>query len=366
MEAGAMEKGQCCFPRPQSSTGRIGVRVDGSPQIGTGHMMRCLTLANEWRKQGFEVVFYTAAQISAPIPQERNYICRVLGTDPKDMESELPRLSERLQVDQINLLLVDSYQVTVPYLQDLSAQIKTVYIDDFGVEVWPVAGILNYNLYATELGYAQRYSVDTMVLSGSKYALVGPEFQKQEYRLREKMERILVTVGGSDSLNIAGAIAAILRGATELKDVDIDVVCGRYNSYFQELKNMEKNVPNIRIHSNVSNMAGLMRTADVAVSAAGTTMYELAAIGVPTVTFSYVDNQVIPAQAFAEKLGLTNAGNYLEEPDSVLTRIRNAVVELSESKKSRGLLSKRLRSCVDGQGAKRAVEALMRLTSWQK
>ncbi len=360
-----MEKGRC-FPRSQSNTGRIGARVDGNPQIGTGHMMRCLTLADEWRKQGFEAVFYTAEQISALIPQERNYICRVLGTDPKDMESELPILSKRLQADQIDLLLVDSYQVTVPYLQELSAQIKTVYIDDFGIEVWPVAGILNYNLYAPELGYAQRYSADTMVLSGSKFALVRPEFQKQEYSIRENVERVLVTVGGSDSLNIAGAIAAILRGAADLKDVDIDVVCGRYNSYFQGLKKMEKDVPNIRIHSNVSNMAELMRTADVAVSAAGTTMYELAAIGVPTVTFSYVDNQVIPAQAFAEKLGLTNAGNYIEGPDAVLTRIRNAVVELFESKKSRSLLSTRLRSCVDGQGAKRAVEALMRLTAWKK
>jgi len=79
-----------------------------------------------------------------------------------------------------------------------------------------------------------------------------------------------------------------------------------------------------------------------------------------------VDNQVLPAQAFAKRPGLINAGNYIEGSDTVLTKIRDAVVELSESKKSLSLLSMRLQSCVDGQGAKRAVEALMRLETWQK
>lgn len=356
-----MEKSRSCFPGPRSGTAKIGIRADGNSKIGTGHMMRCLTLADEWRRWGYEPVFYTAEQVSAPMPQERNYSCRVLGTDPKNMEGELPGLLELLRADEVDLLLVDSYQVTAQYFRKLSAQIKTVYIDDFGTEVYPVAGILNYNLYAPNLGYARRYSPETTILCGSKYALVRPEFQKEKYLIKEKAERILVTAGGSDRFNIAGAVAKALREAAELRNVYVDVVCGRYNTSYQELKGMEKDDSKIRIHSNVSDMAGLMETVDVAISAAGTTMYELAAVGVPTVTFSYVDNQVVPAQAFAEKLGLVNAGDYLKEAVEVLTRIRNAAVELSGSKKSRELLSTRLRSCVDGQGARRVVEALMRL-----
>lgn len=356
-----MEKSRSCFPGPQSGTTKIGIRADGNSKIGTGHMMRCLTLADEWRRWGYEPVFYTAEQVSAPMPQERNYSCRVLGTNPENMEGELPGLLELLRTDQVDLLLVDSYQVTAQYLRELSALIKTVYIDDFGTEVYPVDGILNYNLYAPDLGYAQRYRPETMILCGSEYALVRPEFQREKYLIRENVERILVTVGGSDRFNIAGAVTKELREAVELKNVYVDVVCGRYNAFYQGLKETEVDDSNIKIYSNVDNMANLMQMADVAVSAAGTTMYELAAVGVPTVTFSYVDNQAVPAQAFAEKLGLVNAGDYLEEAGGVLARIRNAVVELSGSKKSRELLSNRLQNRVDGQGARRVVEALMRL-----
>lgn len=356
-----MEKSRSRFPEPPSGIKKIGIRADGNSEIGTGHMMRCLTLADEWRRWGYEPVFYTAEQVSAPMPQERGYSCRVLGSDPKNMEGELPRLLELLRTDQVDLLLVDSYQVTAQYFQGVSAQIKTVYIDDFGTEVYPVNGILNYNLYAPDLGYTQQYRSETTILCGSEYALVRPEFRKEKYFIKEKVERIFVTVGGSDRFNIAGAVTRGLREAPELKHVHVDVVCGRYNTFYQGLKRMEMDDPNIRIHSNVSDMANLMKMADVAVSAAGTTMYELAAIGIPTVTFSYVDNQVVPAQAFAEKIGLVNAGDYLEEAGGVLTRIRNAVVELSGAKERRELLSMRLQSCVDGQGARRVVEALMRL-----
>ncbi len=373
----------------------IAIRADGNETLGMGHLMRCMSIAKALEKQGAQCVFFVAQEQAGAFIREKGFDCEVLGTDYRDMEAELPRLREMVGRPQsrnvyhqetmdsqhdlakrvegdgqkeayVNesvprLWLVDSYQITQSYLQELQKMCPVFYLDDTGGKVFAADGLINYNIYGDELEYEAKCPSNMKLLLGAGYAPVKEEFVQTSYTVREDVQNVLITMGGSDKLNITGALSqSLLKRLPE--SIHLTLICGRFNPHLQELMQLQEENPRVHVLVDVADMWKHMSQADVAVSAAGSTMYELGAMGVPTVCCYYVENQRRIAEGFATKVGMCNAGDFSVEPEAVLERLTEAACELVADGAKRKALSERMKRVADGQGAVRIARELLGIT----
>ena len=308
------------------------IRADANSKIGMGHVMRCLSVADALLKRGEEVLFVTADDTPVPLLTKKGVPYRVLHTDYADMEAELPELWEVLRelpqgaespdaalAQKNTSILVDSYYVTEKYLAALKKRITTIYMDDIYAFSYPVDMLINYNIYGEEMGYEKDAAfADTKLLLGTEYVPLREEFSAgagyaqsrkelsaetenvtpAEDRLHQTAEQgrtadggILITTGGSDSFNLAGQLLMEAMKYDALKEKEYHVVSGSLNPHIGELQALAQKHENIHIHCNVTNMAELMAESEVALSAGGSTLYELCAVGVPVIAFSFAENQ---------------------------------------------------------------------------
>ena len=322
-------------------------------QIATGHLMRCLSIAEALRCQNEEVMFIIADEQPVGLLRQRNFRYIVLHTKWNDMESEVQELTKIIIDENIDKLLIDSYQVTYKYLDAIGRFTKTIYIDDLGKFEYPVNSIVCYANYWKKLGYNLKDS-KTQYFLGTKYAPLREAFwnMKNKY-ISESTENILIMTGGSDPYNIA---ELILCGIDRSKYKKIDVICGRYNANYNDLVARYRNESNVSIHRNVSNMEDYMINADIAISAGGTTLYELCACGTPTISYTFVDNQIDNVKQFDED-GLIRYAGDVREGD-IVKSINSVLERMQEDYTLRKDMSRRMQLCVDGRGAIRVADIM--------
>lgn len=373
------------------------IRADGNARIGAGHLMRCIAIAEELAllEGRREIWFLCADEQSGAMAEEHGFQSYVLGTDYQDMVSELPlwrKLTEKRVVRKEAearklVLLIDSYFVTDKYLEALGEIGYTVLMDDHGTHCYPVDCVINYNAPASLEAYQKLYREQyTKLLIGSKYVPLRRQFRviKEEnaserlmaagkeitmklskdvaetsivdgqsltvpYEIKEEAKAVLITTGGGDSENIAGEILKKLY--TEY--LEFHLVMGQFHPHFQEMSELDKVYANIHIHHNVKDMAGLMGMCDIAVTAGGSTIYELAAVGVPFICFSYAENQEMLTEYVGKEHMAGYAGAWHKEPGETLERIERLFGELVTDKRMRISYSEREQRMVDGRGAER-------------
>lgn len=363
------------------------IRADANSKIGMGHVMRCLSVADALLKRGEEVLFVTADDTPVPLLTKKGVPYRVLHTDYADMEAELPKLwnalSELLQgpgvpeaaLPQRNtFILVDSYYVTEKYLAALKKRITTIYMDDIYAFSYPVDMLINYNIYGEEMGYEKDAAfADTKLLLGTEYVPLREEFAagagyaQSRKEFSEGVENvtpaadggILITTGGSDSFNLAGQLLMEAMKYDALKEKEYHVVSGSLNPHIGELQALAQKHENIHIHCNVTNMAELMAESEVALSAGGSTLYELCAVGVPVIAFSFAENQERLVQTFVKRGIAQYGGNYRTDGNKMIQNTIAGLETLLEDKNLRSEYRKKARTLVDGKGAERIAEALL-------
>ncbi len=338
----------------------IWIRADANREIGVGHVMRCLTIADALKKQGQQVKFIVSDTSVIGLLESRGQEYRVLGSDYRDMESELSALQEFIALDKPKVMLADSYSVTSEYMSRVPRDVRVAYMDDMcRTDILPDL-LINYNIFAEEALYGERTSKVRFLL-GVPYVPVRQEFRNVNYQPCETAERVIITTGGSDKYNLAGQI---LRGVLKNETTALlkyTVVSGMYNTHLEDLKQLAKEHENIELRCNVSNMWDLMRESDIAVSAAGSTMYELAALGLPTVCFSFVDNQERIARGFYEKGLVPYSGNYLLQGEKMILEIVEQIDCLAQDAELRRSYNRKQRETVDGLGAERIAAELIKL-----
>ena len=137
------------------------------------------------------------------------------------------------------------------------------------------------------------------------------------------------------------------------------MIVGRYHQNKELLQKLAEEYDNIILHHNVANMAELMEQNCIAVSAAGTMLYELCAMERPTVFFVTADNQRYDSDFFAEDERMFFAGDIRESRDACITQILDRVNELLGDTKKRSLMKEKLRMVTDGKGAERIAKVLI-------
>lgn len=331
----------------------IAIRVDMNNQIATGHLMRCLSISEALRLQNEEVVFIISDEQPVELLRQKNFRYIVLNTKWNDMESEVKVLTKIINDENIDKLLIDSYQVTYKYLNEISNITKTIYIDDLGKFEYPVDTVICYANYWKKLGYDLN-NTKTKYFLGTKYVPLRKEFWNMKNKhISDNVENVLIMTGGSDPYNIA---ELMLCGIDRSKYKKIDVICGRYNANYNDLVVRYRNESNVSIHRNVSNMEDYMTNADIAISAGGTTLYELCACGTPAISYTFADNQMGNAIQFDEEGMILYAGDFRK--DDAVDSIRSLLEDMKNDYELRQHYSVRMKQFVDGKGAGRLAKIL--------
>lgn len=330
----------------------IWIRADAGKEIGSGHIMRCLSVADALRQLGCEVCFLTADESPLSLLESRGHNYRVLGSSWRNPETELQLLDRLFVRESRDLFLADSYYLTEEYLRHIRNYMPVCYIDDMCRQNLPVDVLINYNIFADAALYGlEGNNRGTIYLLGVEYAPLRREYQDTVYHVRRHADRVMITTGGSDRYNLAEKILRLALEDPAGAQMEYCVVSGTYNEHLPQLKLLEENHRNVHVYSDVKRMWELMRECDVAVSAGGSTMYELSAAGVPMIGFSFVDNQERIVEGFLQKEMMCYGGNYLTEGDGMLERIVHHMVLLMSDFRLRDRYSRRQRRLIDGKGA---------------
>lgn len=334
-------------------------RADGNARIGTGHIMRCLSIASAVRELGHSCMFITADENMTALLESRGFPFICLHSTWNDLEQEIGQMEELLRQIEAHVLLVDSYYATADYLRRLQQLTHVAYIDDLDAFTCPCPTIINYNIYGTQWNYAERYPHHTLLL-GPRYVPLRKEFFYIGRRNVEKtVSHVLISTGGSDPANIAGRVACTALQAGKFTGITFHIVAGCFNQHLAMLQDLEQASPYVKIHRNVQSISELMLTCDLAISAAGSTLYELCACGTPTVTYVLADNQLSGAKAFGAEGIMLHAGDARVDAcfiDSVLDKLSILV----QDERLRAAMSERMQNLVDGNGANRLAQALLR------
>lgn len=329
--------------------GSLLIRADASPRMGTGHVMRCLSLAQGWRRAGGAALFALAE--STPALQQR------LQTDEFEIlrvESVAGSAGDAQQSIQLarqhraERFVADGYQFDFGYQRAIKeAGLRLLFFDDYGhAGDYCADWVLNQNLGADAAFYARR-EAHTRLLLGPRYALLRDEFLtwRNWHRTIPAVARhVLVTLGGADPDNVTGRILGALK---LLADIEVVVLVGGSNPHLHALRSsVSDGSSRIRLVVNASNMPELMAWADVAIAAGGTTTWELAFMGLPSLTLVLADNQ----RVVAENLAVAR----ITRPTTP-ERVKGDLAALLSDQEGRLFMSRGARQLVDGGGASRVV-----------
>lgn len=335
------------------------IRADANLQIGTGHVMRCLALAQAWQDAGGEVVFAIAIEspaLEARLRAEGIEVTR-LSTSPGSMDDAIQTidLARERSVDWVAL---DGYHFGAHYQRMLRGGPCLLVLDDYGhAEHYYADVVLNQNLYANEDFYPNR-EPHTRLLLGARYVLLRREFLKWQGWRREIPEvarKVLVTLGGSDPDNVTFHVIQALQ-RVKVDGLEVVVAVGGNNPNNEAIQSaIQGSRSPIRMEKNVTNMPELMAWAEVALSAAGSTVWELAFMGLPSVIITVAKNQERATRVLAEKKVFLALGS---APEVEVEEIARVFKSLSMNREMRQTLSRNGASLIDGLGAYAVMQTL--------
>ena len=348
-------------------------RCDGNMESGSGHIMRCLSIADSAADHGEECWFLTSDNAFENLIHVHDHRNIILNTDYKEMNSDLEFTKKLVQKYKPSVFFVDSYYATEFYLFSLHgtcslAGTKLVYIDDILSFPYSCDVLINYNIYGPEKEreYKELYKKaknqkTPNLLLGTVYAPLRKEFQNIPKRIvKRDAANILISTGGADSAHLGLALVhAVINNGESFGAYQFKFVIGPMNGDAEKITFLASKVPNITIHKNVTSMSAFMQKCDVAVSAAGSTLYELCATQTPTITYILADNQVLGAEGFERQGILKNIGDVrVKGCENLAEELIRSAVRLSCEYEERKRIAMLQRTLIDGMGTKRIMEVL--------
>jgi len=342
------------------------IRADADSFMGTGHIMRCIALAQEWQNQGGKVIFLSNCKNENLKQRIDNECFQFIPIDKSHPDScDLRQTRKALEeLGKNNLLsepwiVIDGYHFTPEYHKSLKDDgYKLLVIDDMAhLQHYYADVLLNQNIHASSLKYS--CDKDVVKLFGCKYVLLRKEYLEHKLhkqKITNKARRILVTMGGSDPYNVTLIIIKALNKLNE-SDLEVKIVVGPANLNIISLeKELYPSCFSYEIVSNVNNMTELMAWADLAVSSGGSTCWEMAFMGLPFITIVLADNQEGIAQSLHD-LGVSFNLSWYDK--LTLEKITRTLSNIMNNTNLRELYSVKGQQLVDGLGAKAVIGAFI-------
>ncbi len=342
------------------------IRADADSHIGSGHLMRCLALAQTWQDTGGSVVFLSHCESEALIQRVTDEGFRFIPVetphpDPADHKIALKVLSSlNPQASGRDLWFVcDGYHFSPEYHKAIrESGYKLLVMDDYNhLAVYHADCLLNQNIHASSLRYS--CDPDTTQLVGSKYILLRREFlqyQNPKRRIPNKSRNVLLTMGGADPDNVTSKVIRALNLLND-NDLEVKIVVGPANPHMETLKKeLPSSVFSGTLCPSVDDMPGLMAWSDMAITAAGSTCWELAYMGVPSMTITISEDQVGVAEGLDQAAIAQHIGWYT---DLTSEQIAGKLDQLINDKAKRSRFSRSGMDLVNGKGAREVVRSMI-------
>ena len=354
----------------------IAIRADASDQIGTGHVMRCITLADELKKRDSNIRFvsrYMPLHLQALIVEKGYEFAKIESDNNLTVLDELAHakwLGVSQKIDAADTLaalsdknwdwvVIDHYAIDIRWENILRNKIaRLMVIDDLADRNHDCELLLDQNLYVDkEMRYLQKVPRSCKLLLGPEYALLQPIYARlhnKEIVKNSAVQRILIYFGGADNSNLTGlALNAVL--AINRPDIYIDVVISETSVFAEDIRKQISAHKNIELHTNLPSLAPLILIADLAIGAGGATTWERLCLGLPSIVITLADNQYEVANHLSE-LSLIN---YIGDKETVSKLDISEV--LQELLSSLDLIdwSRNCMQICDGRGAERVVDVIL-------
>ena len=336
------------------------IRADATPEIGTGHLMRTLALAHAWRDRAGDVIFVSCCQ-SRGLVRRMAELARQVVTldrahpDPGDWEKTARILNAHGEA----WVALDGYHFDGEYHKNIRALGKRLLVvDDMAhLDHYEADIVLNQNIDAADRSYST--AAFTRLLLGPQYILLRPEFVERiapKRNIAGPACRLLVTLGGADPDNMTLTVIQALE-KINIDGFEAVIVVGSANPNLQQIQTAgnRSGLP-MRVVYNAPNMAELMAWADLAVSAGGSTCWELAYMGVPTLAITMADNQQAVVKGLAKAGAIVNLGWHQDVSSAEIAR---AVQNLATDVDKRIQMQRCGRDLVDGGGAQRVLTGML-------
>lgn len=357
----------------------IAFRTDASVQIGTGHVMRCLTLADALSAQGAECMFICRPHtghlldlitqrghkaVALPgLPAEAadangdTAHAHWLGTD---WISDAADTRQALGIETVDWLVADHYALDRRWEQTLRPNCqRLMVIDDLADRSHDCDLLLDQSLGRTAEDYSGLTPGNATRLIGPQYALLRPEFAQLRSaslarRAQPQLKRLLITMGGVDKDNATGQVLDALKACPLPKGLEITVVMGPHALWLPQVQVQARQMPwSTQVLAGVSNMAQLMTDSDLAIGAAGGTASERCCLGLPSLILVLANNQQAGAIAL-QKLG---AGLVMNGVERITDLLQDASVESVMSTLLTDL-GQAAQQVTDGLGATRVTQEI--------
>ncbi|MES2208441.1 MAG: UDP-2,4-diacetamido-2,4,6-trideoxy-beta-L-altropyranose hydrolase [Pseudomonadota bacterium] len=357
----------------------VAIRVDASSQIGLGHFMRCLTLANVLKKQEASIRFisrhlpehlqsalikkgHEVVLLHADFSNVIHYQQAECGDLPHShwlgtsQEQDVKDTVAALADVQADWLIVDHYALDAHWETNVrQAAKKILVIDDIADRMHACDVLLDQNYYADmHIRYASKVSQECQLLLGPSYALLREDFALFRKHVKPrlgKIENVLVFLGGIDAANFT---SRALEALAPLKFLKVNVVIGLQHPYKSEIEDTCKKL-GFGCYIQTDKMAELMASADLAIGAGGSASWERCSLGLPSCIVSLADNQTAIAQAL-DSIGAVIYLGMLDEVSPEM--IQHAVCSLIEKPNRLSALSEISFALVDGLGANKVCQVL--------
>lgn len=332
-------------------------RADASPALGGGHIMRCLSLANELRRLGADCCFACASPTFATVPalasSGHRYLELTAPVDANELSKKVPGGCDWLVVDHYEWDASQQAQCR-PWAR------RIMVIDDLADRAHDCDLLLDQTFGRQPSSYDGLISRECQPLIGSQYALLRPEFamSREESLARRtdgRLERLIVSMGFTDPAN---ATETVLRGIL-LSNLQLAtrVVVGPRSPNLLRIRSLvERNSNIFELHVGTNLMADLMRDADLAFGASGSTAWERCCLGLPSVVMMTADNQQMIARALHRADAAICLG---ETPEVNSAGISKVLSELCLDSSRLIQLSRNAAAICDGLGATRAARAVI-------
>ena len=343
--------------------GPLCIRADAGLSIGIGHLMRCLALAQAWQERGGAVTFVTAP--GQPALQSRfvreGFAVHALKALPGTLADAVETLATAATG---GWLVVDGYQFRTDYLMALKAgKCRVLAVDDLGaIDLEPADLVLNQNMQATADLYGGRVAASRLLL-GNSFALLRREFLRErsiavaagvKFSRDGVARNVVITLGGSDPGNVTGRILELLAGFRDVR-LHVTAIVGPANPHLPLIQSSAAQLQpahEVTLVTDPPDFPALLARADVALSAAGSSCWELACLGVPMLLIVTADNQRASAAALAAARMASVVGGELAE--ELLPALRTLLTDPALRRR----LSHAAALLIDGRGAGRVSERM--------
>jgi len=356
---------------------RAAFRVDASDRMGTGHVMRCLTLADALREVGIDCFFIHRCHPGSmtavirqrgfevyELPEPESDQRQQPSMEPRSwlgvsMERDAEETAQVLKNKPVSWLIVDHYVLDAEWEEFQRPHAgRIAVLDDLANRSHACELLLDQNhLPAPEARYAGLLPPTTRLLCGARYALLRPEFAAARARGGRRsgpVNRVLVFYGGADPNNETGRSLRVLS-RPEFAHLAVDVVIGANHPNRRALMEQAAQHPRATAYGPQEHLVDLMVSADLALGAGGTTTWERCVLGLPSIVVTIAANQREVAENLAREGALWLAGDgQHDNSEKIAEMLGRLVKDPGQLQK----LSDRAAAICDGFGAQRAAKEI--------